>query len=124
MLEGRALTDAVSRAGLIRAGLIAAGLCGAGLALAGASSPLRSPLVLLFLCTAPLLGVYGLLRGIDPGARVIAACAAMLVINAGVAETMLAAGLWSPRGGLVAIMAISAMLGLIQLPAVRALARR
>lgn len=104
--------------------VIGAGLCGAGLALAGASSPLRSPLVLLFLFTAPLLGVYGLLRGIDPFARVFAACAAMLVINAGVAETMLAAGLWSPRGGLVAIMAISAVLGLIQLPAVHARARR
>ena len=102
---------------------IGAGLCGAGLALAGASSPLRSPLVLLFLVTAPLLGVAGLLRGVDLFARIFAAAAAMVVINVGVPETMLAAGLWSPRGGLVAIMAISAVLGLVQLPAARRLER-
>jgi hypothetical protein len=104
--------------------VIGAGLGGAGLALAGASSPLRSPLVLLFLFITPLLGVAGLLRGLDPFARIFVACAAMVVINAGVAEAMLATGHWSPRGGLVAIMAISAVLGLVQLPAVRTLGRR
>jgi hypothetical protein len=104
--------------------VIGAGLCGAGLALAGASSPARSPLVLLFLASAPLLGVAGLLRGVDPFARVLVACAAMVVIDAGVAETMLAAGLWSPRGGLIAIMAISALLRLARLRAARDRARR
>jgi hypothetical protein len=103
---------------------IGAGLCGAGLALAGSSSPLRSPLVLLFLFITPLLAVAGLLRGLDLFGRIFVACAAMVVINAGVAETMLATGQWSPRGGLVAIMAICAVLGLVQLPAVRRLARR
>jgi hypothetical protein len=103
---------------------IGAGLCGAGLALAGANSPLRSPLVLLFLASAPLLAVAELLRGVDPFARILVACAAMVVINAGVAETMLAAGLWSPRAGLIAIMTISALLGLARLPAVRGRARR
>jgi hypothetical protein len=121
----RALAWVTTSVGLIGAGLIGAGLCGVGLALAGASSPLRAPLVLLFLATAPLLAVAGLLRGIDPFARILVACAAMVVIDAGVAETMLAAGWWSPRGGLIAIMTISAVLGLVQLPAavVRAAAR-
>jgi hypothetical protein len=100
----------------LAAAAIAAGLGGAGLALAGASSPLRSPLVLLFLFITPLLAVAGLLRGLDLFARIFVSCAAMVVINVGVAETMLAAGLWSPRGGLVAIMAICAVLGLVQLP--------
>jgi hypothetical protein len=103
----------------LAAAAIAAGLGGAGLALAGASSPLRSPLVLLFLFITPLLAVAGLLRGLDLFARIFVSCAAMVVINVGVAETMLAAGLWSPRGGLVAIMAICAVLGLVQLPAGR-----
>jgi hypothetical protein len=111
---GRALACAV----------IGAGLCGAGLALAGVSSPLRSPLVLLFLATAPTLGMAGLLRDLDLFARIFIACVAMLVIDAGVAETMLAAGLWSPRGGLVAIMTISALLAVVELPAVRRFARR
>ena len=100
----------------LAAAAIAAGLGGAGLALAGASSPLRFPLVLLFLFITPLLAVAGLLRGLDLFARIFVSCAAMVVINVGVAETMLAAGLWSPWGGLVAIMAICAVLGLVQLP--------
>ena len=108
----------------LAAAAIAAGLGGAGLALAGASSPLRSPLVLLFLFITPLLAVAGLLRGLDLFARIFVSCAAMVVINVGVAETMLAAGLWSPRGGLVAIMAICAVLGLVQLPAARDQVRR
>jgi hypothetical protein len=95
--------------------VIGAGLCGAGLALAEVSSPLRSPLVLLFLATAPLLGVFGLLRGLDIFGRIFVAGAAMVVINVGVPETMLAANRWSPRGGLVAIIVISAVLGLVQL---------
>ena len=108
----------------LAAAAIAAGLCGAGLSLAGADSPLRSPLVLLFLFITPLLTVAGLFRGLDLFARIFVSCAAMVVIDVGVAETMLAAGLWSPRGGLVAIMAICAALGLVQLPAVRGPVRR
>jgi hypothetical protein len=109
---------------LLACAAIGAGLCGVGLALAGVTSPLRSPLVLLFLIAAPLLAVAGLLRGMDMFARIFASCAAMIVINVCVAETMLAAGVWSPRGALVAIVVITAVLGLVQLPALRGWTRR
>jgi hypothetical protein len=101
--------------GALAYAVLGAGLCGAGLALAEVTSPLRSPLVLLFLVTAPLLGVFGLLRGLDLFGRIFATGAAMVVINVCVPETMLAAGVWSPRGSLVAIIVISAVLWLAQL---------
>ena len=104
--------------------VIAAGLIGVGLALAGSSSPLRAPLVMLFLAAGPAMAVAGLLRGLDTWARIFAACAAMVVINVLVAEIMLAAGAWSPDGGLVAVVVISALLGVVQLPPVRSMASR
>ncbi len=79
----------------------------AGLALAGARMPLRTPVVLLFLAAAPTMGVAGLLRGLDAFARIFAACAAAIIINVMVAERMLAAGAWSPDGGLVVVVVIT-----------------
>jgi hypothetical protein len=104
--------------------VIAAGLAGVALALADTSTPLRAPLVLLFLVAVPTMAVAGLLRGLDTYARIFAACVATLVINILVAETMLAAGVWSPDGGLVAVVAIIALIGAVQLPAVRIRASR
>jgi hypothetical protein len=104
--------------------VIAAGAVGVGMALADSSSPLRAPLVLLFLAAAPAIAVAGLLRGLDTFARIFAACAATVVINVLVAETMLAAGAWSPDGGLVVVVVITALIGAVQLPPVRTRARR
>jgi hypothetical protein len=104
--------------------VIAAGLTGVGLALAGASSPLRAPLVMLFLAAAPAMAVAGLLRRLDTVARIFAACVAMVVINVLVAEIMLAAGAWSPDGGLVAVVVITALVGVVQLQPVRSMASR
>lgn len=104
--------------------VVAAGLIGVGLALAGSSSPLRAPLVMLFLAAGPAVAVAGLLRGLDMFARIFAACAAMVVINVLVAEIMLAAGAWSPDGGLVAVVVITALVGVAQLPPVRSMATR
>ncbi|HXZ76067.1 MAG TPA: hypothetical protein VEH31_35070, partial [Streptosporangiaceae bacterium] len=81
-------------------------------------------LVLLFLAAVPTMAVAGLLRGLDTFARIFTACVATLVINVLVAETMLAAGVWSPDGGLVVVVAITALIGAVQLPAVRIRASR
>ncbi len=96
--------------------VIAAGMAGVGLALADADSPLRAPLVLLFLATAPAMAVAGLLRGLDTFGRIFVGCAATVVINVLVAETMIAAGAWSPDRGLVAVVVITAVMGAVQLP--------
>lgn len=104
--------------------VVSAGLIGVGLALAGSSSPLRAPLVMLFLAAGPAMAVAGLLRGLDTFARIFAACAAMVVINVLVAEIMLAAGAWSPDSGLVAVVVITALIGVAQLPPVRSMASR
>jgi hypothetical protein len=99
--------------------VIAVGMTGVALTLAGASTPLRTPLVLLFLGVVPAMAVAGLLRGLDTFARIFAACVAMVIINVLVAETMLAAGVWSPDSGLVAVLVITALIGAVQLPWVR-----
>ena len=88
----------------------------AGLALAGARMPLRTPVVLLFLAAAPTMAVAGLRRGLDAFARIFAACAAAIIINVMVAERMLAAGAWSPDGGLVVVVVITALIEAVQLP--------
>gem|GEM_PF-6126812 len=108
---------------MLACAVVVAGLAGMVLVLAGSSSPLRSPLIVLFLVTAPAMAVAGLLRGLDVTARVFLCCLAMIAINACVAETMLAAGDWSPRTGLVAVAVIAAVLRAVQLPAVRGLLR-
>ncbi len=91
-------------------GAIAAGLAGAVLAVAGISTPLRVPLVLIFLAAVPALAVASLLPGLDGLAKVVAAGTAAIVIDMGVAEVQVAAGTWSPRMGLVAVALISVML--------------
>lgn len=109
---------------LLAFAVIAAGVVGVGLTLADARWPLRGPLVLLFLAAAPAMAVAGLLRGLDRFTRIFAACAAMVVINVLVAETMLAAGAWSPDGGLIVVVVITALMGAVQLPPVRSRASR
>jgi hypothetical protein len=104
---------------LLAGAVIAAGMVGVVLALAGADTPLRAPLVLLFLAVVPTMGVARLLRGLDRPARIFAACAATIVINFLTAEAMLAAGVWSPDATLVVVVVITALIGAVQLPAVR-----
>jgi CHASE2 domain-containing sensor protein len=97
----------------LRGGILVAGSAGALLALAGINSAARGPLVLIFLLAAPGLAVASLLRRLDPGARTVVAVTAAIAVNVLVAETMLAAGAWSPLAGLLAIAAISAVMGAI-----------
>jgi hypothetical protein len=99
--------------------VVSMGIAGVVLALAGVQSPLRAVLVLLFLAAAPAVAVAGLLRGLDRLARLVVADTASIVINALVAETMLAAGVWPPRGSLVVVALITAACAALQRPAVR-----
>jgi hypothetical protein len=101
-----------------------AGVTGVGLALADADTPLRMLLVLLFLVAVPTMAAAGLLRGLDTFGRIFAAFTATVVINAMVAAIMLTTGIWSPDGGLVVIVVITAFIGAIQLPPVRRWASR
>jgi hypothetical protein len=94
--------------GYLRGAVLAAGCAGAIFALAGLNVAVRGPLVLLFLVAAPALAIAGWLRGLDRAGRIIVALTSAIVLNALVAETMLAAGAWSPRAGLIAVAGLSA----------------
>lgn len=96
------LTQGIAAAGL------AAGLAGAGLTVAGVHSAVRAVLVLLFLAVGPTAAVAGLLRGFDHLARLVIAFTADITLVALTAIVMLAAGLWSPAGGLLAVTVITA----------------
>jgi len=89
-------------------GVIAAGTAGAVLALADVETPLRVPLVLIFLAGVPALAVASLLGGVDAYARLVVAGSAAIVVNIVVAEAMILSGTWSARTGLVAVALVSA----------------
>jgi hypothetical protein len=90
--------------------VIAAGAAGAVLAYTGVHTPARAPLVLLFLVVAPALAVASTLSGFDSLARVVVAGTAAIVIDALIAEVMIASGAWSLRTGIVAVALASAMI--------------
>lgn len=102
----------------IAAAVLTAGAIGVALDLGRVDSPARRPLVLLFLVAAPALAGAGLMRGADRFARLIIGGATATVINALVAIVMLAAGVWSARGGLLAVAVISAVGLAVRLPPV------
>ena len=91
-------------------GAVAVGLAGAVLAVAGISTPLRAPLVRIFLAAGPALAVASLLPGLDGLAKLVVAGTAAIVIDIGVAEIQVATGTWSPRIGIAAVALISVML--------------
>ena len=95
------------------------GLAGAGLAAAGVQSAVRTILVLVFLATGPTAAIAGLLPRLDGLARLVVSFTAGMVLIALVAIVMLAEGLWSPVGGLWAVVAIVAGCALVQVPALR-----
>lgn len=97
---------------------VAAGAGGLGLQAAGVTSALRTTLVLLFLAVAPTAAVAGLLRGFDPFARLIIAFTTTIMILALTSITMLLAGVWSPTGGLLAVVGITVACLAVRLPPV------
>jgi hypothetical protein len=86
---------------------VAAGAAGVAADLAGARSFLVTVLVLVFFAVAPIAAIAGLLRGFDVFARLIIACVTAIAVITFIAMIMLAAGIWSPRGGLVAVALVS-----------------
>lgn len=97
---------------------VAAGCVGAAFALLDLSSPLRAPFVLFFLLAAPGFALSPWLRGLDTWARVVACGSGALVVDLAVAQSMLALHVWSIRGGVAAVGALSVLVFL------SALARR
>ncbi|MFF1720064.1 hypothetical protein [Streptomyces sviceus] len=107
--SGRDLTP------LLAGAATAVGGWGALLALTGSDSPMRAPLTLFFLLTAPAAGIAAALRGFDPFARALASLAGSVVLNMLVAQGMLATHRWSARGGVMAMAVISALILLLVL---------
>ncbi|MEV5704554.1 hypothetical protein [Actinoallomurus sp. NPDC052274] len=86
---------------LLLAGLVAVALLPSG-------APRPGPLVLALALGTPACCTAWLLAGLDGAARGILAGLAAIALNAAVAEVMLVCSMWSPRGGLVAVAAVSA----------------
>ncbi|MFD8380178.1 hypothetical protein ACFV2X_16785 [Streptomyces sp. NPDC059679] len=107
---------------------VGVGGVGAALTLAGIGSPLRAPFTLLFLITAPASALGGALRGLDGAARAVLAGVGALALDLLVAQAMLASHMWSVRGGVVAVGAVSLGLflsvGLLSVRQARARRRR
>lgn len=101
---------------------VGTGAVGAVLALADIPSPVRAPFTFFFLAAAPGAAFAALLAGLDPLTRVVVAAAASVAVDLLVAEALLALHLWSVRGGVAAVAAVSAALFLA--PMTRAGVRR
>jgi hypothetical protein len=65
-----------------------------------------------FLLVAPAIPAAVLWRAIDPLGRIVLACATALVVDAVVAEVMLATGSWSLPNGTTAVAMLSALIWL------------
>jgi hypothetical protein len=100
--------------GLFVSAAVGAGAAGIVLGLAGVTSPVRVVLVLVFIAVVPAAAIAGLLRGFDRFARLVLAGVTATAVVVLIAMAMLAAGLWSPTGGLIAIAAFSAVCWLAQ----------
>ncbi|WP_237719950.1 hypothetical protein [Streptomyces xiaopingdaonensis] len=83
---------------------------GAALVLADVPSPLRAPFALFFLLAAPAAGLAALLVRLDPLSRAVVAVVGAAALDLLVAQTMLAAEVWSARGGTAAVAVLSTLL--------------
>jgi hypothetical protein len=93
--------------GLATFAALGAGIAGFLVNLAGVRSGLVTVLVLIFIAVAPTTAIAGLLRGFDLFARLILTCVTTIAVLSLIAMIMLAIGVWSPKGGLVAIALVS-----------------
>ena len=111
-----------ARSGLTRwlvGAVLVAGVAGAVIAIAGISTPARVPLVLIFFAAVPALAITSLLGGLDRLATVVIAGISTIVVDFGVAEAMIISGTWSPRAGVAAVAAVSALIAAAGLAASR-----
>lgn len=69
--------------------------------------------VVSFVIAAPLIAITRLLPGVNAALALIVGAAGAAVINALVAQAMLAANMWSPRAGVVAVGLAAALLWLV-----------
>jgi hypothetical protein len=83
-----------------------------GCVLAVASDGVAAGVIALFLIAAPATAVALPLKRLHPLVRTVLALAAAVVVNAVVAEAMLATGRWSTPGGVAAVAVISAVMWL------------
>ncbi|MFI7321421.1 hypothetical protein [Streptomyces venezuelae] len=94
---------------LLAGAAVAVGGVGAALALVDLSSPLRAPFTLFFLLAAPATAIGTALRALTPWGRGVVAVSGALAVNLLVAQGMLALHVWSVRGGVVAVAALSSL---------------
>jgi hypothetical protein len=90
-----------------------AGLVGAVLTVAGVRSPVVGALTLVFLLFTPALCVALLLPKMDLAGKAIVGGTLSVTLLVSIAEVMLAASAWSPKGGVLAIAAVCALLALV-----------
>lgn len=92
--------------------VIVVGMLVGGLTTAAIDDGLGTGLTVVFLLVAPAIAFAMPLRGVDPLARIVLALTAAVVINALVAEVMVATNTWSIEGGVAAVGVISAVIWL------------
>lgn len=98
---------------LLAGAAVAVGAVGAVLALVDLSSPLRGPFTLFFLLAAPGAAIGAALRALTPWGRAVVSASGALAVNLLVAQGMLALHVWSVRGGVVAVAAVSSLVLLL-----------
>lgn len=107
-------TDSAARgatwAPFLAGAALGVGGIGAALVLADMPSPLRAPFALFFLLAAPAAGLAALLVRLDPLSRAVVAVVGAAALDLLVAQTMLAAEVWSARGGTAAVAVLSTLL--------------
>ena len=94
---------------------VGVGGVGAALALVDVDSTLRAPLTLFFLVAAPAGALAALLPRLDPLSRTVVAVIGALAVDLLVGEVMIALHLWSARGGVAVVAALSTTLLLLSL---------
>lgn len=92
---------------------VGVGAVGAVLALMDITSPVRAPFTLFFLLVAPGAALAAALGTLDPLSRAVAGAAGAVVVDLLVAQAMLTLHVWSIRGGVGVVTAVSAALFLL-----------
>jgi hypothetical protein len=104
--------------------VLAAGCAGAVIAIVGIDTPARVPLVLIFFAAVPALAITSLLSGFDRLAMAVIVGTSTIVVDFGVAETMIISGTWSLRAGAAAVVAVSVLIAAAGLAADRIASRQ
>jgi hypothetical protein len=92
------------------------GAVGVALALTDMGSPVRAPFTFFFLLVAPGAALARVLGRLDPLSRAVVAVAGSVAVDLLVAQAMLMLHLWSIRGGVLTVAALSAALFLLPPP--------